>query len=54
MTTMTQTPAPWGTSRMGPYEGEPAVPQTTPGDGAGPGEANGSDATESHDQDQSD
>ncbi|MEV4877066.1 putative ATP-grasp-modified RiPP [Streptomyces cyaneofuscatus] len=28
--------------------------QTTPGDGAGPGGANDSDATESYDQDQSD
>ncbi|MFE3721002.1 putative ATP-grasp-modified RiPP [Streptomyces cyaneofuscatus] len=92
MNTMTQTPAPWGTSRMGPYEVTPTVPQptpvldpetqvalvldghgrmvemgghgtstsgltptqTTPGDGAGPGGANDSDATESYDQDQSD
>ncbi|MFJ8404114.1 putative ATP-grasp-modified RiPP [Streptomyces microflavus] len=30
MSTTTQTPAPWGTGRMGPYEVDPAVPQLTP------------------------
>jgi putative ATP-grasp target RiPP len=84
---MTQTPAPWGTQRMGPYAATTAIPQrtpvidpetqiavivdeegrrvelgahgtstsgltpttTTPGDGAAPGGANDSDATESYD-----
>lgn len=30
MSTMTHTPAPWGTSRMGPYEDTVAVPQFAP------------------------
>ncbi|MEU6612620.1 MULTISPECIES: putative ATP-grasp-modified RiPP [Streptomyces] len=30
MSTMTHTPAPWGTGRMGPYEDAVAVPRFTP------------------------